>query len=203
VLPGLATDSVAGGAVVAKDMTSNYDTTGNHALVDECNDAQAGIDTAVPLLDGLPSTANIGNVQIGGNGSLTLAPGSPAGVTAGGVNVIDIGRFKTGNNVTVTLDGGGNAATVYILRVNKKFDLHFKGDIVLTNGQSAANVIIYGRSKCKFGEETTGGGTVICPEGKLFLEERSTWNGAFLGGQQRIVVRDSSVLTHVPLAIGN
>ena len=202
-LPGLATDTVAGGAVVFKDMTSNYDTTGNHALTDECNDAQADIDVAVPLLDGLPPTADLGNVQIGGQGSLTIAPGSPAGVTAGGVNVIDIGRFRTGNNVTVTLDGGGNPDTVYILRVNKKFDLHFQGDLVLTNGQSAANVIIYGRSTCKFGEETTGGGTVICPEGKLFLEERATWNGALLGGKQRIEVRDSAILTHVPLQVGN
>ncbi len=202
-LPGLAVDTVAGGAVVVKDMTSNYDTTGTHALVAECNAAQADIDIAVPLLDGLPSTANLGNVQIGGNGSLTLAPGSPAGVTAGGLNVIDIGRFRTGNNVTVTLDGGGNPGTVYILRVNRKFDLHFKGDIVLTNGQTAGNVIIYGRNKCKFGEETTGGGTVICPEGKLFLEERATWNGALLGGKQRVEIRDSSLLTHVPLQIGN
>ena len=202
-LPGLAVDTVAGGTVVVKDMTSNYDTTGAHALVAECNAAQADIDIAVPLLDGLTSTADLGNVQIGGNGSLTIAPGSPAGVTAGGLNVIDIGRFRTGNNVTVTLDGGGNADTVYILRVDKKFDLHFKGDIVLTNGQTAGNVIIYGRNKCKFGEETTGGGTVICPEGKLFLEERATWDGALLGGKQRVEVRDSALLTHVPLSIGN
>ena len=37
---------------------------------------------------------HIGNVELGGNGALTIAPGSPAGVVAGGVNVIDIGRFK-------------------------------------------------------------------------------------------------------------
>ncbi|HYB98886.1 MAG TPA: choice-of-anchor L domain-containing protein [Candidatus Limnocylindrales bacterium] len=201
ILPDVAVDEIAGGATVAKG-AGVYDTTGSHAQVAACNDAQADIDTAAALLDALPSTTDLGNVHISGGSSLTLAPGTTPGVVAGGLNVIDIERFTSGNEADLILDGGGNADTVYVVRVAKKFDLHFRGGLLLANGQQASKVIVYGKNKCKFGEEVTGSGTVICPEGKLLMEERTTWTGALLGGKQIVQLRDSGNLTHVPLQVG-
>ncbi|HYC55762.1 MAG TPA: choice-of-anchor L domain-containing protein [Candidatus Binatia bacterium] len=201
ILPETTVDFVAGNTSLPKG-GDVYDTTGTHAQVAACNQAQDEIDSSAALLDALPSSATLGNVHIEGGSSLTLAPGITPGVVAGALNVIDIDRFTSGNEVDLILDGGGNPDTVYVLRVAKKLDLHFRGGLLITGDQQASKVIVYGKNKCKFGEEVTGSGTVICPEGKLLMEERASWTGALLGGKQIVQLRDSGVLTHVPLQVG-
>ncbi|HYB99943.1 MAG TPA: DUF4215 domain-containing protein [Candidatus Limnocylindrales bacterium] len=199
VLPGLATDEVASGqtAMQSGDATDVYDTTGSSARVDECEDAQADVDGGAALVAALPSTQDLGDVLVKGNQSLTINA-----TNIGGLNVVDFDRLRTGNDATITLDGGGSGDTVFILRVRKKLDVRFRSDIVLANGTTPGHVIIVGSSRCKFGEEVTGGGTVVCPDGKLLLEERVEWMGAVLGGRKIVQLRDSGVLTHAPLQVG-
>ncbi|HYB99182.1 MAG TPA: ice-binding family protein [Candidatus Limnocylindrales bacterium] len=197
LLPGLATDEVPSGATATGVPSPDYDTTGNSTRVEDCDDAQSDIDSGTAAVDALPSTQNLGDVQVKGNQSLTINA-----TNVGGLNVIDFERLRTGNNATITLDGGGSSDTIFVLRVEKKLDIRFLSDIVLANGTSPGHVLIVGHSKCKIGEEVTGGGTLLCPEGKLSLEERVQWFGAILGGKKRVQLRDSGDLTHAPLQIG-
>ncbi|HYC55978.1 MAG TPA: thrombospondin type 3 repeat-containing protein [Candidatus Binatia bacterium] len=198
ILPGLAVDQVAGGMTVAQSGNPAfiYDTTGTDPRVGECNDAQQDIDDGAALLDALPSTQNLGDVQIKVKQSLTLNA-----TNVGGLNVIDFERLRTGGDASITLDGGGDPDTVFILRVDRVIDLRLQSALLVTNGTQPSHVIVYGRGKCKFGEEVVGSGTVICPNGKLKMEERTDWSGAILGGRKVVQVRDSGALTHHPLQI--
>jgi cysteine-rich repeat protein len=199
-LPGLGTqDTVATGMTVPQtgDPTSIYDTTGTDPRVAECAAAQAGIDTGAAAVAGLSQTEDRGDVLVPGTQSLTINA-----TNVGGLNVIDFKRLRTGNDTTITLDGGGSPNTVFVLRIQRKFDIHFKSDLMLVNGTTPNHVIIYGQSKCKFGDEVTGGGTVICPAGKLLLGVSDVWNGALLGGKAKVQFLHASDITHAPLLVG-
>ncbi|MBI5504200.1 MAG: DUF3494 domain-containing protein [Deltaproteobacteria bacterium] len=199
LLPGLATDVVAGGstAVQSGDPTAIYDTLGTNVRVDDCADAQGDVAAGDLMLAGLPPGPNLGDTFIAPNGSLTLTASSP-----GGLNVFDFRKLLSGADATLTLDGAGNAGSVFVLRVEKKLDLRLRSKIVLAGSTVPGNVIIYSQAKCRFGNEVTGAGTVFCPAGKLVLEERSVWQGALVGGKGRVELRNKGILVHAPLLVG-
>jgi len=117
--------------------------------------------------------------------------------------VFDFSRLLSGTDATLTLDGAGNAGSVFVLRVQKKLNLRLRSKIVLSGATVAGNVILYSQAKCRFGNEVTGVGTVFCPNGKLILNPRTQWQGALVGGRRRVELRDSGTLTHVPLQGGS
>ncbi len=215
-LPGLDQNEVAPGDT-AVGSGGLYDATGTHLLVPECNAAQDGIDTAAAALDALTSTVSLGAVQIKTNGSganspFTIAPGSPAGVTAGAVNVIDMDGLRSTVGGELILDGGADPATVYVLRIDGKISMTARSKITATNGLTPENVVIYNSSRkpCNFGIRVQGVGTVICPDGKLKLnggdaddeevsdEGKAIWDGAFLSGRSKVFLGEKTRLTHYP-----
>jgi len=199
LLPGLDVDVVEPGntAVQSGDPAAIYDTTGTNARIDDCAEAQAGIAPADTLLSNLPLSSNFGDTFIAAGGTLTLTAANP-----GGINVFDFRRLLSGTDATLTLDGAGNPATVFVLRVQRKLDLRLRSRIVLSGATVAGRVILYSQAKCRFGNEVIGAGTVFCPNGKLMLNPRTQWQGALVGGRRRIQLRDSGILTHVPLQVG-
>ncbi|MBI5507090.1 MAG: DUF3494 domain-containing protein [Deltaproteobacteria bacterium] len=199
LLPGLAVDVVAGGTTATRtDYPSKiYDTLGTHARVGDCAAAQGDVTAGDSLLALLPPGTDLGDTLIGAGGSLTLTATSP-----GGLNVFDFTRLRSLRDTTVTLDGAGDAGSVFVVRVEKKLDLRLRSKIVLAGGTVPGNVILYSQAKCRFGNEVVGFGTVFCPNGKLILEERTNWQGALVGGRRRVELRDSGVLVHAPLQVG-
>ncbi|HYC57162.1 MAG TPA: ice-binding family protein [Candidatus Binatia bacterium] len=197
LLPGLNTDEVPGGTTANGNPSPDYDTTGNSPRVEDCDDAQSDVDSGAAAADALPATEDRGDVKVKGNQTLVINATVP-----GGLNVIDFERLLTGNNATIELNGGGNPNTIFVLRIEKKFDVRFQSQILLTNGTQPSHVLFVGHGKCKIGEEVVGAGTIICPDGKLSLEERVQWSGAILGGRKRVQLRDSGELIHAPLLIG-
>jgi len=199
LLPGLATDVVAGGstAVQSGDPSAIYDTTGTDSRIDDCLDAQADIASGKSLLNALPPGTDLGDTTVPAGSSLTLTATNP-----GGLNVFDFRSLATFTDATLVLDGNGNPGTIFVLRVQKRLDLRLRSKVVLAGGTTAGNVILYSQAKCRFGLEMDGAGTVFCPNGKLIMNARATWKGALIGGRGRVELRDSGVLTHVPLQVG-
>ncbi|MBI5503173.1 MAG: DUF3494 domain-containing protein, partial [Deltaproteobacteria bacterium] len=198
-LPGLDVDVVEGGDTAAQsgDPSAIYDTLGTNVRVADCADAQDDIAPADLLLTSLPPGPSLGDTFIAAGGGLTLTAPNP-----GGVNVFDFHKLLSGADATLTLDGAGDAGSVFVLRVQRKLDLRLRSKIVLSGGAVAGNVILYSQAKCRFGLEVTGLGTVFCPNGKLVLHPRTQWQGALVGGRRRVELRDSGILTHVPLQVG-
>ncbi len=198
-LPGLDTDVVAAGTTAARSGNPDwiYYTLGSNARVGDCADSQGDVAAGDALLAGLPTGTDLGDTSVAAGGSLTLTATNP-----GGLNVFDFKRLLSARDVTITLDGGGDAGSVFVIRVQKKLDLRLRSKIVLAGATVAGNVIIYSEAKCRFGEEVTGVGTVFCPHAKLILEERTNWQGALVGGRGRVELRDSGTLIHVPLQVG-
>jgi len=198
LLPGLAVDVLPGGttAVQSGNPEAEYDTLGTNVRVDDCAAAQSGVSAGDSLLSLLPNGPDLGDTSIAAGASLTLTATNP-----GGLNVFDFRTLRSATDGTLTLDGAGNAGSVFVLRVERKIDLRLRSKLVLSNGTVAGNVIVYGQAKCRFGEDLVGAGTVFCPKGKLSLRERALWQGALVGGRGRVELRDRGVLIHVPLQV--
>ncbi len=199
LLPGLAIDEVTGGNVQAKDPLSDYDTTGSHPQVAACQLAQDGIDTAGAALLGLSTTVSVGKVKVPRGTSITIAPGTTPGVVAGAVNVVEFESLTIATDGTILLDAGGNAATVYVIRVLGKFSMALRSSVVLAGGQLAENVIFHGDGKkCHLGLRVTGSGVVICPNAKVKLNALAVWDGAMLSGKGKAFIGEGAILTHQP-----
>jgi len=199
LLPGLATDVLAGGTTATQsgDPTCDYDTQGTDARVGTCADAQADIPSANTMLTSLPAGTNLADTLIPANGTLTLTATNP-----GGLNVFDFRTLVSATDGKITLDGAGDPATVFVLHVQKKLDLRLRTKLLLSNGTLPGNVILYSQAKCRFGLEMEGAGTVFCPNSRLQVQANSQWEGALVGGRGRVDLRDSSTLIHAPLQIG-
>ncbi|HEY2772621.1 MAG TPA: DUF4215 domain-containing protein [Candidatus Binatia bacterium] len=185
ILPGTSVTSVPAGTIQAKTPAPTvYDTTGNDARIDQCAQAQLAISTSVAgLLDMLSADADLGPTLS------TLPASATATITvvhAGGLSVIDVDNITGGTGVTLNLDGGGNSASVMILRVQNSLNTNIGWQWNLTNGLTADHLLIYGRgsglSKCEIGQNNVGAGTIFCPDARVKLVAGTTWTGALLGG---------------------
>ncbi|HEY2774700.1 MAG TPA: DUF4215 domain-containing protein [Candidatus Binatia bacterium] len=196
-LPGLNQFTVAAGssAVQTDNPTRDLDATGGCTRVADCQDA---IDTIVPstgLLDNLNQTDNKGKVEIPISGSLTLT-------ATGALNVIDFRKLFGGDHSNLILDGANIPGVAFVLRVSGKIYLSFDTTIQLINGADASRVIIYGKGLCKYGQKVTGKGTAFCPNGKIKVDQNSTWDGALISGKKRVDLRHQAAINHVPLLLG-
>ncbi len=185
VLPGVGVDTIAAGQVFPKTPGPTvYDTTGTDARVARCQNAQAALGAAKSLLDAFSTTTDFGATYEG-----LAAAATPATITAanvGGLNVFDFDNITGLADVTITLDGAGDADSVFVMRVANKIDTSPGWQFVLQNGLTASKVLWYvqgaGATKCNFSSMNTGEGTLYCPDTKVSLALDSVWNGAFFGG---------------------
>ena len=206
-LPGLSNISqLAPGQTVAKDPAPTvYDTTGSDPRLGQCTTAQADLAAFASALDGLPSDGDFAGAYAG------LAAGSsPAAIVAanpGAVSVFDFDDITGGNNVTLTLDGGGNAASVLVLRVAGRIVSGNFWTVSLQGGLTADRVVFYAKSAassvhCSWGRGTVGAGTVVCPNTKVELARESSWSGQLLGGaggaSGRVETGNDASLTYLP-----
>ena len=197
LLPGLGTDVVAAGTATTQtgDPSRVLDATGTNSRVGDCQDALDSMTPSASLLDALPSAAQLGNVRIGSNGSLTITATSP-------LHVVDFDRLIGGTKSNLILDGAAIPNVSFVLRVTKKMYLRLQSEVQMIGGATPERVIIYGKSLCKIGQVVIGGGTIFCPNGKLKMDQKTVWDGALVSGKQRIDLRHQADLFHVPLLIG-
>jgi cysteine-rich repeat protein len=206
-LPGLiGVSQIAAGQHVSKNPPGTfYDTVGNDPRIDQCEAAQNDIDNTKAALDALPSTANLGSTY-------QDRPTGPApainAVNVGDVNVFDLTHLNgTAANVTLTLSGGGNPNTVFVLRISQRLNTGANWIWNLTNGLTADHLLIYvsktsGDENCAIGLFNTGSGTIFCPDLKLNINGGSTWQGAAYGGANgsngQVRIGETTVLSYVP-----
>ena len=171
-----------------------YDLTGTHPLATDCINARNVIPDVIALLDGLPSNESFPKITVRSFQSLTITASNP-----GAINVVDIAQLRTGRDVAIELDGGGNADTVLVLRVAQKFMMKLNGTLTLTGGLLPENTLLYVKGKrCKLGDLVSGAGTMLCSNGRLKTGRTITWTGAFYGAGKILKVGDTNVLTYNP-----
>jgi hypothetical protein len=193
LLPGLTTNAVAGGVVETAESGNVFDTSGAHDSVPECDAAQDDVELASDTIIAMGSTQALGD--------LTVANGNTVVIDAtnvGGLNVVDIDRLRVGTDATLVLDGGGDADTVFVVRVLRKLQMGLRSELQLAGGLDASRVVVFGENLCKLGERITGAGTVLCPYRKLSLGILGTWSGALLSGDE-VQIQHNGELTHVAL----
>jgi len=186
-LPGIAAASVAAGQHVNKTPAPTfYDTTGTDPRVATCAAAQADLLPQKAILDGLASTANLGTTLEGldANGETATVNA----VNVGGVNVFDMANLNgTGTGVSITLNGGGNANTVFVMRISNRLNTGANWTFNLTGGLTYDHLLFYvskitGDESCALGLGNTGGGTLFCPRLKIHVNGDTQWQGAAYGG---------------------
>jgi len=171
-----------------------YDLTGTHPLADDCIKARNVIPDVIALLDGLPSNESLPKITLKSFQSLKITANNP-----GSINVVDIAQLRTGRDVAIELDGGGNADTVLVLRVAQKFMMKLHSTLTLTGGLLPENTLLYVKGKrCKLGDLIDGAGTMLCSNGRLKTGRTITWRGAFYGAGKILKIGDTNVLTYSP-----
>ncbi|MFN2424861.1 MAG: hypothetical protein ABR587_00290 [Candidatus Binatia bacterium] len=205
-LPGVAVSSVAAGQLVNKSPAPTfYDTTGTDPRVAKCDAAQASIATVKTALDALPATANLGSAY------QNLPTGAAAPINAvnvGGLNVFDMTHINgTSAGTTITINGGGNANTVVVLRVSTRMNTDANWTFDLTGGLTPDHFLIYvsrngGDDHCWIGLNNIGAGTLFCPEVKLNVNAGTQWSGAAYGGASgtigQVRIGEDVVFTYAP-----
>ncbi|MFT5039842.1 MAG: cysteine-rich repeat protein, partial [Hyphomicrobiaceae bacterium] len=202
-LPGLLnTNNVAGGTILAKTPGGEYNTNSGmlqDARVDECTLAQVDVAASNVNVEALVSTASHGVIS-----GVSWNVDTP---NCGGVNVIDYEKVDLGNFATINLadNCGDNTDTVLIIRVgvvggNGLFDTNQQSTWNLTNGLNPSNILIYSTSgHCEIGDDNTGGGTIMCPNGNpVQIKNGSVWDGQALGGTGKVIIGDATTFTFVP-----
>jgi cysteine-rich repeat protein len=191
-IPGTDVKNIASGQTVTKVPAGEVNTTGTHPLVAVCNDDQAALDAAIPVLDAMgdPDFEEPNGLKVPVGASATID------VTGQGLAVIDTKGLKLGKGTTLTLRG--SASDVVLLRVDGIVKLGYGSQLVL-DGLVASNVAIYGTGpRCRLSPGAVGAGTVFCPEaGRFVVGAGVNWSGTFLGGVREVQVRSNAELTHV------
>ncbi len=207
-LPGLVgvTQVLAGQHVNKNPPGTFYDTVGADSRIDDCEAAQADLAVTKAALNALPSTANLGGAYF----DLPTGP-APAinAVNVGGINVFDMTHL-TGSaaGTSITINGGGNANTVIVLRISQRLNTAANWTFNLTGGLTANRLLFYvtknggGIEACALGLNNVGAGTLFCPDMQVHLNGGVIWSGAFYGGDSgsngEVRIGDDSVITYAP-----
>ncbi len=164
---------------------------GNHDDLAACTLARAQVADDIALLDALSSTQSID--------ALNCSLAEPCVVTAGpGLNVIDVPKVSIQTDSVLTVDGGGYADSVVILRIAKGMKGKPNASLLLAGGLDASRFAIYARDGgCKFGDSNSGSGTLFCPNGKVQFKLGTIWHGS-IGAGSGVNLNDYAVLDHVP-----
>jgi hypothetical protein len=187
-LPGYSSWTIAAGLRVAKTpSTTFYDTTGTDPRVASCQTAQTAMATVAANIASLTSDGNFGSLYQDPPGFSSPAAITP--VHVGGVNVFDMTHFSGANsNVTMTIDGGGSADTVMVLRISNRLNTGENWVVNLTGSLTPDHLLFYvsknggGIEACAIGLGNTGGGTLLCPNMQVHILSGTTWYGAAYGG---------------------
>ncbi len=193
-IPGTLLKDIATGQTVAKDPSGAIDTTGAHDLVDVCNDDQAALTAAIPVLAAMGDPDD----EIPGPNGLKIVIGASdtIDVTGQGLAVIDVNGLNVRKDATLTIRG--SATDVLLLRVDGPLRFGYGSQLILDT-IPASSVVIYGMgSRCRFAPGVVGMGTVFCPSaGRFVVGAGVNWSGTFLGGLREVQVRSNAELTHV------
>jgi len=205
-LPGLvAQPLVASNQVVNKSPAPTfYDTTGTDPRVAKCEAAQNSLAATGAHIASLPSNGNFLNAYQ----DLPTGPAAPiVAVNVGGLNVFDMNRLSgSADGTIITLDGGGSADTVMVLRISVRFNAGPNWQFNLTGGLTPDHLLFYvsqtsGDDRCAIGINNVGGGTVLCPDQQIHVNGGATWSGAFYGGDSGLngqLDYQSGTFTYVP-----
>jgi hypothetical protein len=179
-----AATALAGGSPVkTKDNGGVYDLTGSSLLVDDCAAARADVEQGAQEIAALVANQNLGYKKLAAGDTLTLVPTTP-----GGVNVIDIDKLSGGSDVTIEVDGGGDADTVMIVRVAKGFKLYDNAVIEMTNSMQSKNFILFvRRGRTDIGNSSTVAGTIY-GGGFLRIGEQSFVDGQLFGAGGKVEI---------------
>jgi len=122
----------------------------------------------------------------------------PAGNAACGVGTLGAGVYKTASTMsitagTLTLDGGGNAQSVFIFQIGSALTMAApNGNIILTNGANACNIYWADFSGATLGGVATGAsfyGNILAPTGAIaFTTAITTFKGRALAGGAGITI---------------
>ncbi len=186
-LPGLTgVKKVDPGQHVSKSPSPTfYDTTGNDSRIAKCQDAQAAIHTIGDAVAALTATADF---DITYKDIAVLNPPPITAVNVGGLNVFDM-KYLSGtvDGVTITLDGGGSANTVMVLRISTRLNSAENWIFNLTGGLTPDHLLFYvskttGTEGCAIGINNVGAGTLLCPDQQVHINPDTVWTGALYGG---------------------
>jgi hypothetical protein len=179
-----AATALAGGSPVkTKDNGGVYDLTGSSLLVDDCAAARADVEQGAQEIAALVANQNLGYKKLAAGDTLTLVPTNP-----GGVNVINIDKLRGGSDVTIEVDGGGDADTVMIVRVAKGFKLYDNAVIEMTNSMQSKNFILFvRRGRTDIGNYSTVAGTIY-GGGFLRIGEQSIVDGQLFGAGGKVEI---------------
>lgn len=187
--------SLSGGSVTAKnDASGDYDLSGAHSLVAQCNDARQAYADVTAYLAALDSDLDAGAVRMETGQTSTLVAPHP-----GAVNVIDVDEIRGSTGTVLELDGGGDPDTAVVLRVAGRFEMRSDSSINLLGGLTPDRVLIsvLGR-KCFIGNTFQGAGTLLCSATRIRLGYDTLWSGAWYAGGRKLHVGERTELTYTP-----
>jgi hypothetical protein len=185
-----------GSPVLAKsDASGFYDFTGMNSLAALCQSARASYAPSTSALDALTSTTSMSSLTVATDGTSTITATMP-----GVLNVVDVtGAIKVSNDGSLTLDGGGNAATVMVLRVGGKFSMQLRTQIALAGGLTPDRTLIYVKGKkCQIGDLSLGVGTLFCSPARVKTGRSVAWLGAVYGDSKSMKLGEKSEFLFEP-----
>ncbi|HXC49541.1 MAG TPA: hypothetical protein VN634_01535 [Candidatus Limnocylindrales bacterium] len=175
--------------------SGSYDLTGNHPLVVECQAARTAYPFYAGDLDGLASTQTHGRIDMGPLDTLSVTAAQP-----GSLNVIDVdGSIKVGSGGVLTLDGGGSADTVVVLRVSGRLKLYVSSALELGGGLTPQHTLIYVKGKkCLLNTQSIGAGTLFASAGRVIAKQGAAWVGAVYGAGTLLSTGQESSFYYAP-----
>jgi hypothetical protein len=97
------------------------------------------------------------------------------------------------------LDGGGNADTVFVLRIDGKAKLLLRSTLELTGGLTADRTLIYVRGgSCRISDLVLGAGTWLSSPGKVKTGRSIAWIGAIFADGKTMKIGDKAFFLHMP-----
>ena len=197
-VPGTELDTVPGGQIIEKNDTMGnptgtfIDTTGVHPLLTVCDADQDALASSATVLDGLPSTRDLGDFKVRVEEELTLDGFDP------GLNVIDMNTLRVRERSTLTLEG--EPEDVVIFRVADTIRVSDGSSIRLAGGLKPEHVLFYNQgTECFVGVQVDGQGSWFCPNApELHVSRETIWIGTLLGATEEIFMGHEAKLTWAP-----
>lgn len=127
-----------------------------------------------------------------GRGATTIATELGGTTRTDGIYDSAAGTFEIVAGGTLTLDGGGNADSVFIFKMASTLTTFSNSRVVLTNGAQACNVFWQVGSSAVLGTGTTFVGTVMADQ-SITDNGGSTVNGRFLARIAAVTLNNTTI----------
>jgi hypothetical protein len=185
----------AGSVTERGDGAGSYDLSGAHGMAGACIAARGAYATAAAAIDALPPGETFPSLKPANGETLVVAAAAP-----GGLNVVDVdGPLKTATDSTLVLDGGGDAATVLVVRIAGRLKMKLRSQIVLAGGLLPERTLVYvkGRS-CQVSDLALGSGTLLCTPARARFGYAAAWIGAVFADGSYLKIGDRSTFLYEP-----